>query len=101
MVRTFDGGHRLKLARLNRALTYRDIERISRILSERYSDDRFTVRISALADIEKRCVVPTIFGLYTLCLIYELDIPTVIEWYGFWPKDRDRKVVEQYIRWVG
>ncbi len=101
MVCIFDGGHRLKLARLNCSLTYRDIERLSRILSERYSDDRFTIRISVLADIENCRVVPTIFRLYTLCLIYGLDIPTVIEWYGFRPKARDRKVVEQYIRWVG
>jgi hypothetical protein len=95
-----DGGHRLRLTRLNRCLTYRDVEHLSRILSEKYSDDRFTVRISLLADIENRRVVPTIFRLYTLCLIYELDMPTVIEWYGFWPRVRDRKVVEQYIRWV-
>jgi hypothetical protein len=97
----FDAGYRLKLARLDRSLTYRDIERLSRILSERYSDDRFTVRISVLADIENHRVVPTIFRLYTLCLIYELDLPTVIEWYGFWPRVRDRKFVEQYLRWVG
>jgi|HubBroStandDraft_2_1064218.scaffolds.fasta_scaffold971635_1 hypothetical protein len=96
----FDGGHRLKLARLKRCLTYRDIEHLSRILSERYSDDRFTVRISVLADIENHRLVPTIFRLYTLCLIYELDMPTVIEWYGFRPKAGDRKVVKQYIRWV-
>jgi hypothetical protein len=96
----FDGGHRLKLARLKRSLTFRHVEGLSRILSERYSDDRFTVRISALADIENHRAVPNIFRLYTLCLIYELDMPTVIEWYGFWPRAGDRKVVEQYIRWV-
>jgi hypothetical protein len=48
----FDGGHRLKCARLDGFLTYRDVELLSRILSERYADDRYTVRISVLVDIE-------------------------------------------------
>jgi transcriptional regulator with XRE-family HTH domain len=99
-VPTFHGGHQLKLARLDRSLTYRDVEHLSRILSERRADDRYTVRISALAEIENHGAVPSIFRLYTLCLIYKLDLPSVIEWFGFRPRASDRTVIEQYLRWI-
>jgi hypothetical protein len=38
-----DGSQQLRLTRFNRSLTYRDVERLSRILSERYADDRYMV----------------------------------------------------------
>jgi hypothetical protein len=80
-----DGGHRLRIARLDRSLTYRDVEHLSRILSERYADDRYTVRISVLADIEHHGTAPTIFRLHTLCLIYALGMPRVLGWFGVLP----------------
>jgi transcriptional regulator with XRE-family HTH domain len=95
-----DGSQQLRLTRFNRSLTYRDVERLSRILSERYADDRYMVRISVLADIENHGVIPTIFRLYTLCLIYKLDMPSVIEWFGIRPRVSDRTLVEQGLRWI-
>jgi len=85
----FDGGYRLRLARLDRSLTYRDVEHLSRILSERFTDDRYIVRISVLADIENHGPAPSIFRLQSLCLIYALDMPRVLKWYGLWPKSTD------------
>ncbi len=82
----FDGGYRLRLARLDRSLTYREVEDLSRSLSERYADERYIARISVLADIENHGQVPRIFRLHSLCLIYELDMPTVLTWYGVRPK---------------
>jgi hypothetical protein len=78
----FDGGYQLRLARLDRSLTYRDVEYLSRILSERYADDRYTVRISVLADIENHGTAPSIFRLHSLCLIYGLNVPRVLKWFG-------------------
>jgi hypothetical protein len=78
----FNGGHRLKLAGLDRFLTYRAVEHLSRILSERYSDDRYTVRISVLSDIENQGTAPSIFRLHSLCTIYALDMRKVLGWFG-------------------
>jgi methanogenic corrinoid protein MtbC1 len=77
-----DGGYRLKLARLDRSLTCREVERLSRMLSKRFADDRYTLRLSVLAAIENQHAVPSIFRLASLCLIYELDLLTVLRWFG-------------------
>jgi hypothetical protein len=78
----FDGGHRLKVVRLQRSLTYRDVEHLSRVLSGSYGDDRFTVRISVLADIENHGTPPSIFRLHSLCKVYALDMAKVLTWFG-------------------
>jgi len=93
----FDGGRRLKLARLDCSLTYRDVEHLSRILSERYADERYTVRLSVLANIENQGTAPTIFRLHSLCLIYGLAMPRVLTWFGVWPKTSERTFVEGYV----
>jgi hypothetical protein len=80
--RMLNGGHRLKVVRLDRSLTYRDVEHLSRVLSGRYADDRYTVRISVLADIENHGTAPSIFRLHTLCKIYALDMARVLAWFG-------------------
>jgi hypothetical protein len=93
-----DGGHRLRLTRLNRSLTYRDVEHLSRILFQRCADDRYTVRISVLADIENHGVIPTIFRL---CVLFTLlDMPNVIEWFGVRSRAADRSLVEKGLRWI-
>jgi hypothetical protein len=92
-----DGGRRLKLARLDSLLTYRDVEHLSLILSERYADDRYTVRISVLADIVNQRTVPTIFRLHSLCLIYGLEMSRVLGWFVIRPTGRAhlRKEIRQ------
>lgn len=92
----FDGGYRLKLARLDRSLTFRDVEHLSRILADKYADDRYTVRISVLADIENSGTAPTIFRLHSLCLIYVLDFRKVLGWFGVEIKASKRTPVKEY-----
>jgi hypothetical protein len=93
----FNGGRRLRCTRLDRFLTYRDVERLSRILSERYADHRYIVRISVLADIESDVATPTIFRLHSLCLIYALDMARVLTWFGV-PNKSERTFVQDYVR---
>lgn len=92
----FDGGYRLKLARLDRSLTYRDVEYLSSILAEKYADDRYRVRISVLADIENRGTAPSIFRLNSLCLIYALDMRKVLGWFGVEIKASERTLVKEH-----
>jgi hypothetical protein len=81
------GGARLKRVRLDCGFTYRDAEGFSRVLAERYGDDRHIIRISVLARIENHGVVPNIFHLHSLCAIYSAEIRKVLRWYGL-PDER-------------
>jgi hypothetical protein len=80
-----DAGQKLKRVRERLNLRYRDVEDASQQIAERYGNDEFAVALSRLADIENKGVVPTIFRIYSLCVIYRLDYAEVLEWYGVNP----------------
>jgi hypothetical protein len=99
----FDDDHTLKLARLDHSLTYRDVKYLTRILAERYADNGYTVRISALADIENHGTAPSIFrlGVFrldSLCMVYALDMPSVLDWFGVLPKKSQRTFVQANVK---
>ena len=75
-------GYRLKQARERLSLTYRDVADASSQIANRNNNDEFIVALSRLADIENKGTVPSLYRLYSLCTIYRLDIPEVLEWYG-------------------
>jgi transcriptional regulator with XRE-family HTH domain len=75
-------GQRLKQARERLNLTYRDVAEASNQIANRHNNDEFLIGISRLSDIENKGTVPTIFRLYSLCTIYRLEAPDVLEWYG-------------------
>jgi transcriptional regulator with XRE-family HTH domain len=75
-------GHRLKQARERLNLTYRDVGEASVQIANRHHNDEFLIALSRLSDIENKGTVPSIFRLYSLCTIYRLDLPEVMEWYG-------------------
>jgi transcriptional regulator with XRE-family HTH domain len=77
-----DPGHRLKQARERLNLTYRDVGEASVQIANRHKNDEFLIALSRLSDIENKGTVPSIFRLYSLCTIYRLDLPEVLEWYG-------------------
>src|ERR1700712_4105284 len=75
-------GQRLKQSRERLNLRYRDVEEASNKIARRRKNDEFVIALSRLSDIENKGTVPSIFRLYSLCTIYRLDIPEVLEWYG-------------------
>jgi transcriptional regulator with XRE-family HTH domain len=77
-----DPGHRLKQARERLNLTYRDVSEASTQIANRHHNDEFLIALSRLSDIENKGTVPSIFRLYSLCTIYRLELPEVMEWYG-------------------
>jgi len=79
---TEDPGLRLKRVRERLSLKYRDVEEASIQIANRHKSDEFIMQLSRLADIENKGTVPSIFRLYSLCVIYRLDINEVLEWYG-------------------
>ncbi|MDR3700154.1 MAG: hypothetical protein P4L56_10995 [Candidatus Sulfopaludibacter sp.] len=72
----------MKRARERLKLTFRDVEQASQEVAARRGSDEFAIALSRLADIENKGTLPTIYRLYTLCVIYRLSFDEVLLWYG-------------------
>lgn len=77
-----DAGQKLKRARERLNLRYRDVEDASMKIAARHQNDEFAVALSRLADIENKGTIPSLHRLYSICVIYRLDMEEVLEWYG-------------------
>jgi transcriptional regulator with XRE-family HTH domain len=74
-------GLRLRQARERLGLTYREVEKASVELAARRGRPDFILHISRLADIENRNVVPSIYKLYSVSVIYHLSVAEISGWY--------------------
>ncbi|MGB8734146.1 MAG: helix-turn-helix transcriptional regulator [Candidatus Sulfotelmatobacter sp.] len=75
-------GKSLRTLREKLGLTMRDIETSSARLAEKYRNEEFSIPPSRLSDIETKGVLPSIFRLYTLAVIYRRDLRELLSWYG-------------------
>lgn len=75
-------GEKLRNLRESLGLTVRDVEAAAERIAKRHRDDEFLIPISRLSHIETRGFVPSIQRLYTLSVIYRLDIREMMAWYG-------------------
>jgi len=75
-------GQKLKRVREKLKLTYRDVEKASQAVASRRANDEFAIALSRLADIENKGTLPTLYRLYSLCVIYRLDFQVLLGWYG-------------------
>jgi transcriptional regulator with XRE-family HTH domain len=75
-------GKKLREARELLRLRYRDVEEASHKIAGLRNNPEFAIGLSRLADIENKGTVPTVYRLYSLCVIYRLDFDSVLRWYG-------------------
>ena len=75
-------GKSLRTLREKLGLTMRDIEMSSARMAEKYRNEEFSIPPSRLSDIETKAVLPSIFRLYTLAVIYRRDLRELLAWYG-------------------
>src|SRR6202451_4795614 len=75
-------GKSLRTLREKLGLTMRDIETSSARMAEKYRNEEFSIPPSRLSDIETKNVLPSIFRLYTLAIIYRRDLTELLAWYG-------------------
>lgn len=75
-------GKRLRELREQMGLTLRDVEISSTTLSETRSIDEFIINPSRLSDIETKGVIPSIYRLYVLSVIYRADFTELLKLYG-------------------
>ena len=75
-------GQRLRIVREQLGLTLRDVENASAALAAKHGNDDFSVPLSRLSDMETKNIVPSIFRLYSLAVIYRVDLRDLLSWYG-------------------
>src|ERR1044071_3026907 len=75
-------GHRLKRIREKLNLTVRDVENASQVIADRRRSQEYRINISRLSEFENHSVVPSIYRIYSLCVIYRQDFLAVLGWYG-------------------
>ena len=67
-------GQQLRTLREQLGLTMRDVEVASSRISAKHGNDDFAIPLSRLSDIETKGIVPSIFRLYSLAVIYRRDL---------------------------
>lgn len=75
-------GNNLRAARERLGLTMRDVESASMRLAARHGNEEFVINPSRLSDIETKGLVPSIYRLYTLAIVYRCDLREILSWYG-------------------
>lgn len=77
-----EAGRKLKQARERLNLRFREVEEASNRIANLHGSDEYILALSRLADIENKGTVPSLYRLYSLCVIYRLDLNEVLSWYG-------------------
>lgn len=75
-------GKQLRELREQMGLTLRDVELSSTSLAETRGVEEFIINPSRLSDIETKGVIPSIYRLYVLSVIYRADFTELLKWYG-------------------
>ena len=75
------GGQNLRVLREQLGLTMRDVETASSRIAEKHGNEEFLLPPSRLSDIETKALLPSIFRLYSLAVIYRRDFRELLTWY--------------------
>jgi transcriptional regulator with XRE-family HTH domain len=75
-------GKKLRELREQIGLTLRDVEIASTSLAESRGIEEFVINPSRLSDIETKGVIPSIYRLYVLSVIYRADFTELLKLYG-------------------
>src|SRR6266567_2097099 len=75
------GGQKLRVLREKLGLTMRDIETASERIARKRENEEYLVPISRLSDFETKGVIPSIYRLYSLAVIYRRDLRELLLWY--------------------
>lgn len=75
-------GQRLRQLREELGLTIRDVEAASARIAARHGSEDFAISLSRLSDIETKGILPNIYRLYSLAVIYRKDLRELLAWFG-------------------
>lgn len=75
-------GEQLHILRDKLGFTLKDVEVASLKLVETYGNPRYWIPQSRLSQIENRGLVPNIYRLHALAMIYRCSVENLLNWYG-------------------
>jgi len=75
-------GQQLRTLREQLGLTMRDVEIASARVAAKHGNDDYSIALSRLSDMETKGIVPSIYRLYSLAVIYRRDFREMLSWYG-------------------
>lgn len=75
-------GHLLRNVREQLGLTLRDVEVASTRIAAKYGNNEFAIPLSRLSEIETKGLVPSLFRLHSLAVVYRRDIRELMGMYG-------------------
>ena len=75
-------GQKLRIAREKLGLTIRDVETASSRLAQKYANEDYNIPLSRLSDIETKGILPSIYRVYALSVIYRVSYEELLSWYG-------------------
>ena len=76
------GGKKLRDLRERLGLTLRAVEDASNLLAESFANPEFSIPPSRLSDIETKGILPSIYRVHALALIYRVGREEILSWYG-------------------
>jgi transcriptional regulator with XRE-family HTH domain len=75
-------GLNLRAARERLGLTMREVETASERIARKHGNEEFAISPSRLSDIETKGLIPSIYRVYTLAVIYRREMAEILSWYG-------------------
>jgi transcriptional regulator with XRE-family HTH domain len=75
-------GNRLRILREQLGFTMRDVETSSQRIAKKHDNEEYEVPVSRLSDIETKGLIPSMYRVYTLAVVYRLDVRELLSWYG-------------------
>ncbi len=75
-------GRRLRDVRERLGLTLRSVEEASNLLASKFNNIEFGIPPSRLSDIETKGVLPSLYRMQSLAIIYRVSWDEVLSWYG-------------------
>jgi hypothetical protein len=78
-------GQKLRAIRELLKLSFRDVEGATARIAQKYGNEDYAINLSRLSDIETKGVLPNIYRLYSLSVIYRRDIRELLKLYGIEP----------------
>lgn len=77
-----NAGRTFREARERLKLTYREVEEASLNVANAKLNSDFYIPISRLSEIENNNALPSVYRLYSLCVIYRISVCEALRWYG-------------------
>ncbi len=75
-------GEKLRLTRHEHQLTLRDVSLATRLIAVSQRNLEFAISPGRLSEVETKGVVPNIYRIYSLAMVYQLNLQELLVWFG-------------------